>query len=401
MQLQSVQKEFRTSNDFPVLDFATTDAAHEDIIPLSLNVSQKTVLLNSVYDGIYLCAKINLTSDNSYFAIERKSNYAEEDKEVISPTSTVLAYTLAAMFALTTVVGTGQILYYLHAYFFKGLPLVLEHFLVMFIWMFVLVRTVYFFLVANGFESTVTDYALVALPTFFYFTAFSIIVVLWAVVASKRFTNDVTAFKKVINRSLIIVNGLLYLFFVGLVLAFQFAKTTSDSPCSSRQEADNNSDELRRAISIAYGMIIAGISLIIGVLFVVFGFRIRTFVSVSQSHKKIFIVTGICSVCFILHSIFIVVVSFLSQPNLYFSFVGLIITEWFPALFIMAWLFVQRTSAHGSSNTTDRKSASGKRSGGQSSSRAPVSSTRSRTSEGWADSKTESANVELSQLDVE
>ena len=40
-------------------------------------------------------------------------------------------------------------------------------------------RTVYFFLIARGLDSQVADYILVALPTFFYFTAFSIIVVLW------------------------------------------------------------------------------------------------------------------------------------------------------------------------------------------------------------------------------
>lgn len=226
-------------------------------------------------------------------------------------------------------------------------------------------------------------------------------------VASKRFTNDVNAFKKIINRSLVGINVVLYAIFVALVLAFQFAKSTSDSPCSGRQEADDNSSELKQNISIAYGMIIAGISLIIGVLFVVFGIRIRTFISMSQSHDKvnisvsispdsikIFIVTAICSVCFILHSAFIVVVSFLSTPNLLFSFVGLVITEWFPAIFILTWLFVRRASSLSSSRDKGTTTIGGIRSGSINRS-TPYNTTKS------SNTKTESIQVELSAIDVD
>lgn len=41
------------------------------------------------------------------------------------------------------------------------------------------VRSIYFFLLPAGVNSIVRDYVLVALPTFLYFTAFSLVVVVW------------------------------------------------------------------------------------------------------------------------------------------------------------------------------------------------------------------------------
>jgi len=388
IQLESAQKREnidKDSQDYPTMDFGAPNEKGDKIVPLHLDVYEVKIVQNSVFDGKYLCAVIsNLTQESSFFAIQRKSSYEDVEQATMSPTALALCYTLAAMFLLAALISTGEIVFYVYYYFFKNLPLILEHFLVAFVWLFVAVRAIYFLNIANGFESQVGDYVLVALPTFFYFTAFSIIVVLWAVVASKRFTNDVQSFKNVINKLLIGVNIVLYAIFVALVLAFQFAKSVEESPCSGRQESTDNSAELKRRISIAYGMIIAIISLIIGVLFVVFGIRIRTFISVSQSHEKIFIVTAICSGCFILHSIFIVVVSFLTTPNLYFSFFGLIITEWFPAIFITSWLFIQRTSTQVS--TEKKTTTDGKRNStpmrGSYKSRSGMESTQTQTEDG-------------------
>lgn len=43
------------------------------------------------------------------------------------------------------------------------------------------VRSVYFFTLPSGVNGVVSDYVLVALPTFLYFTAFSLVVVSWYV----------------------------------------------------------------------------------------------------------------------------------------------------------------------------------------------------------------------------
>ena len=122
---------------------------------------------------------------------ERKSSYEDVYNDNLSPTASAISYTLAVMFLVTALISSCQIAYYVFSYLFRDFPLVLEHFLILFIWLFVtgrflqqfvlifIVRTIYFFLVSGGLDSQVADYILVALPTFFYFTAFSIIVVLW------------------------------------------------------------------------------------------------------------------------------------------------------------------------------------------------------------------------------
>ena len=73
IQLEAVQKEFDTSDEYPILDMATTDA-HDNIIPLGMDAQVTKIFENSVYDGYYLCARINLTTDSSYFAIGKLVN---------------------------------------------------------------------------------------------------------------------------------------------------------------------------------------------------------------------------------------------------------------------------------------------------------------------------------------
>jgi hypothetical protein len=364
---------------FPVQDFATD--VDGKIVPLNVPVTQKIIADNSVNDGEYICYVItNITSEKQYFAIERKSNYINDQEEILTPTAEVLTYILAALFLAASAVVFFQMVLYAVSWYFGNLPILLEHFLVLFIWMFLSLRTIYFFLITKGFDSQLGDYALVALPTFFYFTAFTIIVVLWAVVACKRFTNDVKKFERMIHRSVFGINAVLYTTFAALILAFQYGATSQASPCGSRQEDTSNTEEIRQRVSIAYGLIISAFSFVIGVLFIVFGMRIRSFITATESTEKIFVVTSVCSACFLLHCAFILVVCFLSEPNLYFSFFGLIITEWLPAMFIIVWLFMRRraqllsTSRSGSNsirvgtgNSSKGKSSADRR-GGKSSS---------------------------------
>src|SRR3569623_1311196 len=65
---------------------------------------------------------------------------------------------------------------------------------------FIVVRTIYFFSVPTAIEAAAVDYFLVILPTFFYFTSFTLIVVLWAVLVTKKLTASKRSFIDVVKR---------------------------------------------------------------------------------------------------------------------------------------------------------------------------------------------------------
>jgi hypothetical protein len=62
----------------------------------------------------------------------------------------------------------------------------------------------------SGYSTEVGDYILVALPTFLYFTAFTLIVNTWVVITSVDLTKLARESVKLVNRLSFIVNFLMY-----------------------------------------------------------------------------------------------------------------------------------------------------------------------------------------------
>jgi len=98
--------------------------------------------------------------------------------------------------------------------------------------------------------------------------------------------------------------------------------------------------------------------------FIYFGSKLyletkKTSTNNTNTHKKLFWVTTVCSCSFILHCIFILVLAGLSEPNIWFSFFGLIITEIVPSVFVIVtfWRLKRETK----SSRTANLSSSGSR----------------------------------------
>jgi len=217
------------------------------------------------------------------------------------------------------------------------------HLLVVFLWLFNIIRSIYFFLTPSNIESAVTDYILVVLPTFIYFSAFTIILVLWATICLKEFSTISKALSWV-SRVILIINVGFFLVFIIIVLVFQFSVIVPITQCKGRDVINLDAAyDTQQIVSIFYATLIAFISLAIGIAFLVFGVKLfyKSVDHIQKAHRKqkiamLFTMTTVSAVGFILHCIFLLVLVGLSQPNIIFTFVGLEITEILPTIVILA-----------------------------------------------------------------
>jgi len=218
--------------------------------------------------------------------------------------------------------------------------------MIVFIFLFNGVRGVYFFLLPGGLNlvSIVIDYVLVVLPTFFYFTAFTIIVSLWAVVCLQPMMKSNTSFDTLVRRLTLIINIILYLFFILICLLFQYLSTNSVADCAGVLVKTTNL-YTQQSLALAYAIVIAFLSFVVGIGFIIFGTKLFIELNVTTSkrlskktrlQKQTFVITLVCSIAFILHCIFIIIIAGLQQANLIFSFIGLVITEIAPSFILLA-----------------------------------------------------------------
>ncbi|GAM29115.1 hypothetical protein SAMD00019534_122910 [Acytostelium subglobosum LB1] len=330
------------TSDFPILDFASQSVNDTKVlIPQNAEVFPLTLA-----DGqVYLCANMSLTGEDTstHFPIIRVADWSTAKKRLFDRSTTALIYTLGVLFGLNALWGFVQIGFIAIKLIRDKVRFKLVHGLIVSITTFITIRSIYFFILPSGqlSDSLVADYILVVLPTFLYFTAFSIIVVLWyVIVSSKIHVNFFSRFKQTI----IVVNVIIYLIFIIIVLVFNFSKKTERNDCGARMSVIPSNTTPQRVVSIFYAVVQAVISLLIGASFVYLGVSIYKLVGSqnpngqvkrSSFQKKIFIVASTCSVGFILHCVFVLILVGAEPSNIVFSFVGLIVTEIIPVMSIL------------------------------------------------------------------
>ncbi|GAM21260.1 hypothetical protein SAMD00019534_044350 [Acytostelium subglobosum LB1] len=324
------------SDKFPTLDFAHV---REDAANKSMLVPMEVPTIIST-DNNLLCASLNQpATDTTYFPIARVSHgWATQAKKPFDKTTTNMLYTLGAVFVFCAGWGMLQLMFVVHRRIFRTELFELVHGLILSCVIFTAIRAAYFFILPSGmlYDSTIADYILVVLPTFIYFTSFTIIVVLWYVVVNMKFNVSLTT---KFNSLIVATNAVLYLIFIIIVLVFNYTKSNLVNMCGARLFMDVTTTTPQRIVSILYAAIQAVISLLLGAAFIYLGSSIvraiRQAQDTMEQQKKVFIVTASCSVGFILHCIFVLILVAADPANIYFSFVGLIITEIVPVLTIL------------------------------------------------------------------
>ncbi|EGC35455.1 hypothetical protein DICPUDRAFT_78846 [Dictyostelium purpureum] len=329
---------------YPTVDLAIQENEKDKPTPLSLSIH-----LNKEGDVIYYCGFIEDVPKGSpiYFQINRADEWEGKSKELFDEETKGLMYALAVIFLVVAVAGFYELGTLLYLYTKKIVTqFQLIHLLLVFVTGFILIRSIYFFLLVNGklSDSPVADYILVVLPTFIYFTSFCLIIILWYVIVFlvlKKNRGADTLTKRLYSM-VFIINLVLYMLFIAIVLVFQYTKYTPINDCGSRIFVATKTSAAQRGVSIAYAVIQAFISLLLGTAFIYLGsslYKRLHFGNVNTGSKtnhqtKVFILSIICSIGFLLHCAFVLVL--VSDFNsIVFSFIGLIITEIIPAIAIL------------------------------------------------------------------
>ncbi|KYQ90264.1 hypothetical protein DLAC_08867 [Tieghemostelium lacteum] len=340
------QSQFQEESDkYPVLDFAMENPTTTSLEPLELNIYTLTLTDNTTNkETKYICGDLNVTGSSiSILPIHRLSEWADVNKEVFDKTSKGLLYTLAVFFCLTSIWGFYQLVVVAYRKYTLRERIKLVHLLILIVTLFITIRAVYFFILPSGSLSNnaVGDYILVVLPTFIYFTSFTIIIVLWYIIVKTKQTGRYMVER--LTWFILVINIILYLLFMIIVLVFHYTEETPQDECGGRIIVSVSSTTPQRAVSIFYAVIQAVISLVIGAAFIYLGgtlYLAMRYKKVSESNsssvhqQKIFIITFACSIGFILHCVFVLILVGAEPSNIVFSFLGLIVTEIIPSLSI-------------------------------------------------------------------
>jgi len=308
------------------------------MVPIGITVTNQSGLL---------CADLtNIFNSSTYFPIILKQTWATEPLNLYPGYTLYLVYILGAVFCATAAFSIYKMAVVVYGRVKHFRRFRVSQLMIVFIFLFNGVRGVYFFLLPIGFnaKSAVSDYVLVVLPTFFYFTAFTIIVSLWAVVCLQPMVKSNLSFDKLVNRLNLIINTLLYLFFILICLLFQYLQITPPSDCGARVLVVA-AVAVQANLALVYAVVIAFISFVVGIGFIAFGSKLFAELNTNTSkrlskktrlQKQTFIITLVCSISFILHCIFILILATLKQANIIFSFVGLLVTEVAPSFILLA-----------------------------------------------------------------
>jgi len=167
------------------------------------------------------------------------------------------------------------------------------------------------------------------LPTFPYFTAFSCVPLVWAVLTegALRKTGQLQQIYKAVG----VVNVILYIVFIIIVVVFNETKEITSVKCFSQEETTQLTNG-QIAISIAYSVIISAISLIIAGAFIIFGRRVAVIAQSSNIASKTYRIAVVCALGFMLNCLFILIITGARLNNIGFSFAGLIVSEIIPSI---------------------------------------------------------------------
>eukprot|EP01117_Protostelium_nocturnum_P012816 TRINITY_DN4749_c1_g1_i1.p1 TRINITY_DN4749_c1_g1~~TRINITY_DN4749_c1_g1_i1.p1 ORF type:complete len:435 (-),score=107.62 TRINITY_DN4749_c1_g1_i1:37-1341(-) len=342
-----------STDGFPFWDFASSDSSFTTLLPLNLEVT-----INSTSD--VLCANIKSNQlEQNYFPIKRLANWENVLQIDIAKTEFALSIALAVLFglvALGSLFGLVVAIIYLMR---KKRSIALTDVILVVLFVFSSIRMAYFS-IPN--RSPVVDFVLAALPTFLYFTAFSLIISFWAVTSQKFFAVDPKKMVKYGAIFVVLSNFVLYLVLIIIGALWHTFNNNTGTACGRRSDSEIREKATKMEhLSISYTVIVAFVSLLLAILFAYFGSKLvgKMKLRGGGTKKVVLTIAAVFSVTFALHSVFIVVVAILSKnPSSIFSFIGLIITEVIPPFYFIVMSTRYFSQSKPSSNSSHSYSQS-------------------------------------------
>eukprot|EP01122_Echinamoeba_exundans_P014829 TRINITY_DN6807_c0_g1_i1.p1 TRINITY_DN6807_c0_g1~~TRINITY_DN6807_c0_g1_i1.p1 ORF type:complete len:1613 (+),score=228.23 TRINITY_DN6807_c0_g1_i1:46-4884(+) len=201
-------------------------------------------------------------------------------------------------------------------------------------------------------------YIFFELPTFLFFSAYSVVLYLWTLVIQRsQKMGNLKAADRAARLLLLILNIIFYVVFVVFVILFA-TYGTSTSPCAfSEAQAQSRLSNGQRNLGIAYQAVIALICMVLALIFCVQGVRLvmllrvfRQSESKARSIRRIMLTAtaAVCTISFVIRSaVFVAASAGASLPVIVF-----VLLEVIPSLMVQ-WIMNPWNGTKQQSSTTD------------------------------------------------
>lgn len=324
---------------YPVLDFGKPFAGDST----KLTPIGASIILTET--GEFCSVIRNLERTQIFVPIIRKQNYNHDTVEYETPGERATLYIVATTYLAPALLSLGEIVYIVwvsHAFSLR------ESTNLMFVFFAVLacVRCIYFYLSASlvfATSTTVVEYVLVELPTFMYLAAGLLLTWNFSFLLLRRSYPTVS---RLYWPSFIIAMTMLVLFFVGIILALQFAvisqnttSTDSSNICSSIVPAPASQAPVNaKIIRLVYQSVVAALAFSIFVGLGTAGFVVyRDSKAQGYGAQTMLRLVVIASLALLLDTLAFITYYAIASPTPYFTIV-LIFTEVIPISLLIVLL---------------------------------------------------------------
>jgi len=233
------------------------------------------------------------------------------------------------------------------------------------------VRLIYFALLLSGAisvnEANVGIFLLIELPIMLYFTTTLYFVVNWAFVTRTiKKLGPAKNLRPKIMRAFAIANVVLYLIFVGFLLAFGLAVKPPYNLCDGKVIITDN--VTGKIISTVYRLFMGILAFVLGVGFMVFGTQLYCSVkdakfATDKFKRTIYMQASLCSVSLVAEAVFLITIAFLPHyNNNILSMVWMLVCEIIPGVAILYFLDIKALQRAADTTRTSQSKQGGMKS---------------------------------------
>jgi len=331
---------FKINSKYNVPDFGVLiEQTDSRIDPLNLRANITYSESHAVICGMFDQIDLGLI----YVPLVRQDGWEDEDSAAWSQAELGAGYFLASLYTVLVVVALLE-LKYLFSIQKANLTRIRQRILVAILAVFSTLRALYFYLLMSGAlrdTSTTIDYLFIDFVTILFFSSFiTYLLYMWI---NALFATSVL--RQYLTTIVIMINLIIYGFFVGMVIAFELTSSSENIYWCGQLISSSDDTSTQDAIKLAYRIVLACLSFLIGAAFFWVGFGLLKSLAGGenktqsrkdeQMRRMLLHMTITISISFLLQSIFFLIVELEDISDMAFTVPLLIVVEVLPCAVIL------------------------------------------------------------------
>jgi len=295
-------------------------------------------------DGQMVCAFFShIKSGEEYVPLLRREGWEDADDSTWSQGELFGGYFLASLYSVLFMIGLFE-LKYLFSISRANKTRIRQRYLVAILVFFNCLRALYFFLLMGGAlqdANTTLDYLFIDFVTILFFSSFiTYLLYMWV---NALFATSIL--RQHLSSIAFLINFLIYGFFLGMIIAFELTGETSEVYWCGELRSSTPDTSTQDSIKLAYRIVLACVSFIIGVAFLGVGLSLVKSLGEGANQSKsrkddqmkrmLLNMTLTISVSFVLQSVFFLVIELTDISDMAFTVPLLIVVEIIPCAVIL------------------------------------------------------------------